>query len=138
VVGKFSVTVLPHGPGSDSVGTVGGWQLAVNKYSKNVDASIEFVRYMTSAPVEKFDAITNTNVPTIPSVAEDPEVVKANPYLKPEIANVLRVARPANSLKGKYNEGSKFIYQGVSQILHGRPASSVLPSIQARLERLVS
>ena len=37
-------------PGT-SVGTVGGWQLAVNKYSKHVDASIEFVRYMTSAAV---------------------------------------------------------------------------------------
>src|SRR3954454_12162096 len=99
VVGKFNVTVLPHGPGSQSVGTVGGWQLAVNKYSKHVDASVEFVRYMTSAPVEKFDAITNTNVPTIPKVASDPAVVKANPYLKPEIARVARVARPANSLK---------------------------------------
>jgi trehalose/maltose transport system substrate-binding protein len=137
VVGKFSVTVLPHGPGSLSVGTVGGWQLAVNKYSKNVDASIEFVRYMTSAPVEKFDAITNTNVPTIPKVASDPAVVKANPYLKPEIARVARVARPANSLKGKYNEGSKYIYQGISQILNGQSASSVLPSIQSRLQRLL-
>ncbi|MGZ8694714.1 MAG: ABC transporter substrate-binding protein [Gaiellaceae bacterium] len=137
VVGKFSVTVLPHGPGNLSVGTVGGWQLAVNKYSKHVDASIEFVRYMTSAPVEKFDAITNTNVPTIPSVAADPAVVKANPYLKPEIARVARVARPANSLKGKYNEGSKYIYQGISQILNGKPASSVLPSIQSRLQRLL-
>jgi len=137
IVGKFSVTVLPHGPGGKSVATVGGWQLAINKYSKNVDASIEFVRYMTSAPVEKFDAITNTNVPTIPSVAADKAVVKANPYLKPEIANVLRVARPANSLKGKYNEGSKYIYQGISQILNGKSASSVLPSIESRLERLV-
>ncbi len=137
VVGKFNVTVLPHGPGSQSVGTVGGWQLAVNKYSKNVDASIEFVRYMTSAPVEKFDAITNTNVPTIPSVASDKAVVKANPYLKPEIARVARVARPANSLKGKYNEGSKYIYQGISQILNGKSASSVLPQIQSRLQRLL-
>jgi len=136
VVGKFNVTVLPHGAGK-SVGTVGGWQLAVNKYSKHVDASIEFVRYMTSPAVEKFDAITNTNVPTIPSVASDKAVVKANPYLKPEIANVLRVARPSNSLKGKYNEGSKYIYQGISQILNGASASSVLPSVQSRLQRLV-
>jgi len=136
VVGKFSVTTLPHGSGS-SVGTVGGWQLAVNKYSKHVDAAIEFVRYMTSAPVEKFDAITNTNVPTIPSVAKDPAVVKANPYLKPNIATVPRVARPAKYLGTHYNEGSKAIYQGINQILNGTPAKSVLPSIQAKLEWLV-
>ena len=95
IVGKFSVTVLPRGAGGKSVATVGGWQLGVNKYSKHVDATIEFVRYMTSAAVQKFDAITNTNVPTIPSVAKDTAVVKVNPYLKPAIASVLRVARPS-------------------------------------------
>ena len=119
------------------VGTVGGWQLAVSKYSKHVDAAIEFVRYMTSPAVEKFDAITNTNVPTIPAVAKDPAVVKVNPYLKPEIAGVARVTRPANSLKSHYNEGSKAIYQGINQILNGAAATSVLPSIQSKLEQLL-
>jgi trehalose/maltose transport system substrate-binding protein len=137
IVGKFSVTVLPHGPGGKPVGTVGGWQLGVNKYSKHVDASIEFVRYMTSPAVEKFDAITNSNVPTIPSVARDKLVVKTNPYLKPEIANVIRVTRPASSLKTHYNEGSKAIYQGINQILNGKSASSVLPGIQSQLERIL-
>ncbi|HEY7538169.1 MAG TPA: ABC transporter substrate-binding protein [Gaiellaceae bacterium] len=136
IVGKFSVTVLPHA-GGKSVGTVGGWQLAVNKYSKHVDASIEFVRYMTSAPVQKFNAITNTNVPTIPAVARDKAVVKANPYLKPEIASVLRVTRPARDLKTHYNEGSKAIYQGINQILNGRSANSVLPGIESKLNRIL-
>ena len=136
IVGKFSVTVLPHA-GGPSVGTVGGWQLAVNKYSKHVDASIEFVRYMTSPAVERFDAITNSNVPTIPAVAQLAAVRKTNPYLKPEIANVIRVTRPASELKSHYNEGSKAIYQGFNQILNGKPASSVLPSIQSKLERIM-
>src|SRR6185437_13918655 len=61
VKGKFSVTVLPHGASGKPVGTVGGWQLAVSKFSKHKDATIEFVRYMTSPAVEKFDAITNSN-----------------------------------------------------------------------------
>jgi trehalose/maltose transport system substrate-binding protein len=137
IVGKFNVTVLPHGPGGTSVGTVGGWQLAVNKYSKHVDAAIEFVRYMTSPAVEKFDAITNTNVPTIPSVAKDKAVVKVNPYLKPNIASVKRVTRPARYLGTHYNEGSKAIYQGINQILNGTPAKNVLPGIASKLERLV-
>lgn len=134
---KFSVTVLPHATGSKSVGTVGGWQLAVSKYSKHKDASIEFVRYMTSPGVEKFDAIYNTNVPTIPAVAKDKAVVKANPYLKPNIATVARVTRPARYLGTHYNEGSKAIYQGISQILNGQEAKNVLPSIESKLKRLV-
>src|SRR3954469_17166244 len=88
IVGKFSVTVLPHGAGQKSAATVGGWQLAVSKYSKHPDAAIEFVRYMTSKPVEKFDTITNSNVPTIPSLALDAQVRKAASYLNPATANV--------------------------------------------------
>jgi trehalose/maltose transport system substrate-binding protein len=137
VIGKFNVTVLPHGSNGKSVGTVGGWQLAVSKYSKHKDASIEFVRYMTSPAVEKFDAIFNTNVPTIPAVAKDRAVVRANPYLKPQIATVNRVTRPAKYLKTHYNEGSKAIYQGINQILNGTPAKNVLPSIKQKLQRIL-
>ncbi len=81
-------------PGGHSVGTVGGWQLGVNKYSKHIDASIEFVRYMTSAAAQKFDAITNTNVPTIPAVAKDPAVVKVEPV--PQARDRDRRARRAS------------------------------------------
>jgi trehalose/maltose transport system substrate-binding protein len=137
VAGKFSVTVLPHGASGKSVGTVGGWQLAVSKFSKHKDAAIEFVRYMTSPAVEKFDAITNSNVPTIVSVAKNKAVVKANPYLKPAIASVPRVTRPAKFLGTRYNEASKVVYQGINQILTGTPSSQVLPQIKSRLQQIL-
>jgi trehalose/maltose transport system substrate-binding protein len=137
VKGKFSVTVLPHGTAGRSVGTVGGWQLAVSKFSKHKGAAIEFVRYMTSPAVEKFDALTNSNVPTILKVAKDRQVRAKNPYLKPAIASVPRVTRPAKFLKTHYNEASKVIYQGVNQILNGTPARSVLPGMQSKLNQII-
>jgi trehalose/maltose transport system substrate-binding protein len=137
VAGKFAVAPLPHGAGGQSVATVGGWQLAVSKYSKHKNAAIEFVRYMTSKPVEKFDTITNSNVPTIPSLAKDPAVHKAAPYLSPATANVPRVTRPSTILGAKYNEGSKDIFQAMNRILNGSSASSVLPSLQSQLQALV-
>jgi trehalose/maltose transport system substrate-binding protein len=137
VKGKFAVTVLPHGASGHSVGTVGGWQLGVSKFSKHKSAAIELVRYLTSPAVQKFDAIYNTNVPTIPAVARIRAVVKANPYLTPAIANVARVTRPGKYLRTHYNEGSKAIYQGINQILNGTPAKNVLPSIAAKLKTLV-
>ena len=97
VDGKFAVTVLPHENGAVSVGTVGGWQVAVSKYSKHQEAAIEWVRYLTSPIVQRYDAIFNSNVPTIPSVAKDPAVVKTNPYLLPAIATVNRATRPGAS-----------------------------------------
>ena len=137
VKGKFNVTVLPHGSSGGSVGTVGGWQLAVSKFSKHKGAAIEFVRYMTSPAVEKFDAITNSNVPTIVSVAKNKAVVKANPYLKPAIASVPRVTRPAKFFGTHYNEASKVIYQGINQILTGSSAGQVLPQIKSRLQSIL-
>ena len=137
VDGKFDVTVLPHGSVGQSVGTVGGWQLGVSKYSKHQGAATEWVRYLTSPGVERFDAIYNTNVPTIPSVAQDKAVVAANPYLKPEIATVARVTRPAAPLGVHYAQGSQIIYQGINQIENGADAKSVLPSIAGQLQGLL-
>jgi trehalose/maltose transport system substrate-binding protein len=137
VKGKFAVAPLPHGAGGHSVATVGGWQLAVSKYSKHQDAAIEFVRYMTSKAVEKFDTITNSNVPTIPSLALDAQVRKAAPYLNPATANVPRATRPSSILGPKYNEGSKDIYQAISRILNGSTAQSVLPGLQSQLNALL-
>ncbi len=136
VKGKFDVTVLPHTGNNPSVGTVGGWMLGVSKYSKNIPVAIELVRYLTSPGVQKFDAIFSTNPPTIPSVAADPAVRKVNPWLKPEIARVARVARPSQ-LGAKYQQGSQAIYQGVNQILNGQDAKNVLPRIEQQLNRLL-
>ena len=93
---------------------------------------------MTSPAVEKFDAITNSNVPTIVSVAKNKAVVKANPYLKPAIASVPRVTRPAKFLGAHYNEASKVVYQGINQILTGSSASQVLPQIKSRLQQILN
>jgi trehalose/maltose transport system substrate-binding protein len=135
VAGKFSVTVLPHGAAGHSVGTVGGWQLGVSKFSKHKAAAMEFVRYATSAPVERYNAIAYSLVPTRTAVARDKAVVRANPYLKPAVANVPRVTRPAKYFGAQYNAGSRVIYQGINEILRGTPASKVLPTFKSKLRR---
>jgi trehalose/maltose transport system substrate-binding protein len=137
IKGKFDVTTLPAIPGHAAVGTVGGWQLGISKYSRHIPAAIEWVRYLTSPAVEKFDAIFNGNVPTILLVAMDPAVRAANPYLKPEVAGVVRVARPAGVLGANYQQGSQVIYQGINEILNGQDARAVLPGIAAKLQHLL-
>jgi trehalose/maltose transport system substrate-binding protein len=136
IKGKFDVTVLPHAGKNPSVGTVGGWALGVSKYSKSKGAAIEFVRYLTSPAVERYDAIYSSNVPTITKIALLPAVRKVNPWLKPEIATVNRVTRPSGFLGAKYQQGSAFIFQGINQILNGQDAKSVLPKIASELNGL--
>src|SRR5262249_44080693 len=137
VKGKVGVSVLPHSGKNKSVGTVGGWQVGVSKYSKHKGASIELVRYLTSPAVERFDAIFNSNVPTIPKVALMKSVRKVNPWLIPSIANVPRVTRPSKYLKGKYQQGSTYIFQAMAQIEKGANATSVLPDLHNRPNRVV-
>ena len=137
IKGNFDVTTLPKTGANAPVGTVGGWQLGVSTFSKNRQAAAELVRYLTSPAVQRYDAIFNSNVPTIPTVAARADVRKVNPWLKPEIAGVKRVSRPSGSFGAKYNQASQIIYQGVNQILNGQDAKNVLPGIAQRLERIL-
>jgi trehalose/maltose transport system substrate-binding protein len=137
VAGKFGVAPLPAEPGSVPVATVGGWQVAISKYSKNPGAAVEWARYITSPAVEKFDAITNTNVPTIPAVAVDPQVRATNPYLDPATADALRVARPSGLFGINYQKATTDIYQVINQILNGADPTSVLPGLDTKLNALL-
>lgn len=137
IKGKFDVAPLPAQPGNKHVGTVGGWQLGVSAYSKNKEASIEFIRYMTSPQVQTYRAVVGSFVPTIPSVAADPQVLKAMPFLQ-SLQDVVRVTRPSRETGDKYNQVSTIIFQGVNQILNGSDAAQVLPQVAQQLQRLIS
>ena len=134
IKGKFDVAPLPHEPGQKSAGTVGGWQIGVSKYSKNQDAAIEFVRYMTSPEALKYRALVGSYIPTIPSVQSDPEVVKALPFLA-KLKDVTLVTRPSNTTGARYNEASIAFFQGVSQALQGTDPATALQQTEQRLQR---
>jgi len=133
---KFDVAPLPVTGSNKPVGTLGGWQLAVSKYSKAQDAAVEFVRYMTSEDVSKFRAVNGTYVPLYQSVSDDPDVQKNQPFLK-NLSDVVRVTRPSRELAENYNQGSTIIFQAVNQVLNGGDAQQQLQSAQSGLERLV-
>lgn len=137
IAGMVGTAPLPAAEGQDHVGTVGGWQLAVSRYSQNPEATIEFVRYMTSPQVQSYRAQVGSFVPTIPSVAAEAPVLEAMPFLEP-MAEVVRVTRPSRQTGEMYNQVSTEFFQGVNQILNGADASDVLPQTAQRMERLIS
>ncbi|MBV9357065.1 MAG: extracellular solute-binding protein, partial [Chloroflexi bacterium] len=136
VKGKFDVAPVPTAPGERPVGTVGGWQLAVSRYSKNQDAAIEFVRYATSPEVQTYRALVGGFVPTMPDIAAQAQVVKAEPYLT-NLQDVQRVVRPARLTGAHYDQASTMIFQAVNQILNGRNAEDIVPGLQQQLEQLL-
>ncbi len=136
VRGKFDVTALPAAQGQKNVGTLGGWQLGVSRFSRAQDAAIEFVRYMCSPEVVTWRAVVGSYVPLYPSVSDSPEVQRSQPYLQ-KLASVERVTRPSRSLGEQYNEGSTRIYQAVNQVLTGGDPAQLLQQADSQLQRLV-
>ena len=120
IKGKIGVAALPAGtgPGAKKAATLGGWQLAVNKYSKNVDAAAALVMYMTSAEIQKKRAVGGSYNPTIPALYKDADILKANPFMG-ELLDVFTnaVARPSTATGLKYPEVSQTFWDATHEVL---------------------
>jgi trehalose/maltose transport system substrate-binding protein len=121
IAGKFDVTVLPKG-GADgkNAACLGGWQLMVSAYSKAPDAAADLVKYLASAESQKKRAIELTQLPTLPALYSDPQVLEKNPYWK-NMLDVLSnaVARPSTVTGADYNQLSTAFFQSVNKVLTG-------------------
>ena len=81
ISGKIGVSALPKGgAGGQNAATLGGWQLAVSKYSKNPAIAADLVMFMTSAESQKYRAINGSYNPTIAALYKDKDVLAANPF----------------------------------------------------------
>ncbi len=139
VKGKFDVTTLPTGGGNDrSAATLGGWNVAVSKYSPHKDAAISLVLYLASAEAQKIRALTVGNLPTVISLYDDADIAKAQPII-PQWKDVFlqAVPRPSAPTKGKYNEVSSKFWSAVHNTLSGDgTAAENLELLEADLEDL--
>lgn len=139
VKGKFDATTLPVGEGGDrSAATLGGWNLAVSKYSPNQEAAIELVKFLAGEEAQKFRALTNSRLPTIQALYDDPEIVEKQPLI-PRWKEVFlnAVPRPSAPTKGDYNEVSSEFWTAVHNTLSGSgDAESNIRRLEARLKRL--
>ena len=135
VKGLFDVAPLPTG-GDGSAATLGGWNLAISKYSKRQDAAIDLVRYLGSERIQKFMAINNSRMPTLPALYKDPDVLAAVPFFG-EWLDVFSqaVPRPSAPTKTAYNEVSKEFWTAVHNVLTGREsAEDSLADLEEALE----
>jgi trehalose/maltose transport system substrate-binding protein len=135
---QFEVAPLPRGEEGRSAACLGGWNLAVSRYSPNVDAAIELVTWLSSGEAQKERAVLNANLPTIPALYEDQEIAAAQPVV-PRWRSVLEgaVARPSAATRGSYNEVSSEFWSAVHDVLSGRrPAAASLNRLEVRLNRL--
>ncbi|MBC8098593.1 MAG: ABC transporter substrate-binding protein [Armatimonadetes bacterium] len=118
--GKFAVTVLPAGDSGERAATLGGWQLAVSKYSEFPDAAVKLVLYLTSYEGQKQIAQEINYNPTIAALYDDPDVLSATPFFI-QVRDVFQnaVPRPSTVAQGRYNDISNAYAKAVSEVLNG-------------------
>jgi trehalose/maltose transport system substrate-binding protein len=137
---KIGVVVLPKG-GADGkhAATLGGWNLMVTKYSKNQEAAADLVKFLCSAEVQKRRAVDLSQLPTLPALYDDPDVLQKNPWFK-EMKDVLSnsVARPATALGANYNQVATAVFQNVNRVLNGQTtAKDAVAQIERTAKRFV-
>jgi len=105
VRGKVGVSPLPRGEGEGArhAGTLGGWQLAVSRYSQSPEVAASLVMYMTSAAIQKDRAIRFSFNPTRPALYQDTQVIAANAFMASLLPTFqASVARPSGLAGLKY------------------------------------
>ena len=138
VAGLFDVTTLPSG-GDGSAATLGGWNIAVSKYGDHVDIATDLALYLASAEAQKMRAIQTTNLPTIVSLYDDPEIAEQAPII-PRWKDVFlnAVPRPSAPTRGDYNEVSTLFFSAVHSVITGdEDAATALEDLQMDLEDLL-
>jgi trehalose/maltose transport system substrate-binding protein len=139
VKGKFDVTTLPTAGGdTKSAATLGGWNVAVSKYSKNQKEAVELALYLASAEMQKKGALQLSHLPTIISLYDDADIKSAQPII-PRWKEVFlnAVPRPSAPTKVKYNEVSSLFWNAVHDSLAGKgTAKENLATLEGKLTEL--
>ena len=138
---KFAVMPLPKG-GDDgqNADTLGGWQMAVSKYSDDVDAAAEVAVCITSAEAQKFRATLGSSLPTIGTLYSDEDVLAANPFFGQlfDVFNGGAVARPSTVTGEDYNQVSTIYFTEVNKVLTGQQTGQqAVEAIESQLQGLL-
>jgi trehalose/maltose transport system substrate-binding protein len=118
VAGKVGVMPIPAGgKGGKQSGALGGWFLAVSKYSKHPHIAADLVKFMTSREQQKIRSEFSYLPPRI-SLYRDAKVLENNPFLayiyKPLLSSV---ARPSKVFGKNYQRASTEIFNTVNTIV---------------------
>jgi multiple sugar transport system substrate-binding protein len=99
VAGKIGVAPLPGMADHEPVTALGGWLYAISPYTMHRPEAWEFIRFISSAPIQRYFAESAGIAPSRTAVLEDPGVLKANPHFRAQLSMFHHAtARPRSPL----------------------------------------
>jgi trehalose/maltose transport system substrate-binding protein len=120
IQGLFDFAPLPAGE-STRAACLGGWQLAVSRYSNNVEVAVSVAAFLASYDEQKARALSPHGAnPTIPALYDDPDLLEANPLFE-RMGAILATAypRPSGFTAALYDRASEAFYRTIHLVLTG-------------------
>ncbi|WP_372373998.1 ABC transporter substrate-binding protein [Vreelandella venusta] len=139
VRGSVGVTQLPAG-GEDgrSAAGLGGWNLAVSRYSEHPELAADLVAFLAGEEEQKRRAIQASYNPTIDALYQDQEVLEAVPFfgtLYHTFTNA--VARPSAPTGDAYGRVSNAFFSTSHDVLSGtKNGADAVADLEGDLLRL--
>lgn len=132
IKGKIGIMPVPKGSATgNSSGVLGGWSLAVSKYSKNQEAAADLLLYMTSKEGQKHLSLSGSYTPSVLELIPDHRAKIKIDLFK----NAL--PRPATITGSKYHRMSSEFYTAVHSVLSGKSsAENALSKLESSLQQL--
>jgi multiple sugar transport system substrate-binding protein len=136
VVGKVGMVPMPACKGMTSSSCLGGWNLAVSRFSRQPKLAKELVLFLTSYDCQKDFAIEGGRLPSRKSVYNDSNVLELNPHYR-DFYNSFVTARP-RPVRPDYPKISDILQIGLHRIFTGQEGEAEgLLSLQRELEKAV-
>jgi multiple sugar transport system substrate-binding protein len=135
VVGKVGVVPLPHFAGGKSAACLGGYQYGVNAATKNREAAVDFLTWMSSAATQLHFALQLGIAPTRPAVYGDATLAKEQPFMV-SLKDVFTGATP-RPVTPKYAQVTLAIQSGVSRALVSGKVKDELTAANSRIDSIV-
>src|ERR1700726_2237068 len=135
VIDKVGVAPLPHFQGKKSAACLGGYQYGVNASSKNKEAAIEFVRWMSSPETQLRFARQLGLCPTRSAVLDDPKIAQEQPFMQ-QLKSVFigAIGRPVTP---KYPQVTLVLQSAVSRALTNGDVKSELKTAKEKIQAIV-
>jgi len=136
VKGKIGMSVLPSKKGIQSHSTLGGWGFGISKFSKNKEACIRFIEYITSYESQKKLHFKSGIVPTRRALFKDKDILKQNPFYS-DLYKILLSAKP-RPVHPDYSQVSDVLRRFVHRVLLGElSAEKALESAESEIEGIL-
>jgi multiple sugar transport system substrate-binding protein len=135
VVGKVGVAPLPHFEGGKSAAALGGYQYGVNASTKNREAALDFVQWMSSPETQLRFATQLGLAPTRQAVFDEPALAEAQPFM--QTLKPVFVGATPRPVTPKYPQVTLVLQSEVSRALVSGDVKGALETARERIEAIV-